>query len=283
MTQDTSNSPALGGTGVGLRGPHVPRILADQPPVPWFELLTDNHLAPGGVFRFQADAIAERYPVALHGVGMSLGGTDPLDMTYVDAVVALARRVGALHVSEHLAFTAHGGRHSHDLLPMPWTVEALDHLAGRIHQVQDRLGEPLLIENISAYLAYADADFTEAGFLRALCDRTGCNLLLDVNNVYVNAVNHGTDAQAFLDALPWDRVREIHIAGHQKRGELLIDTHGAPVCNEVVALFRQVAPRAPDALVLLEWDTQLPDWDTLWRHAQDIEGARTSAMNGAAA
>ena len=268
----------LQGTGVGLSGPHVPGILAERPAVPWFELLTDNHLAAGGALRFQAETIAEHYPVTLHGVGMSLGCVEPLDINYVQQVRDLARRIGAVHVSEHIAFAASGGLHSHDLLPLPWTEEALRHLADRVNAAQHELGERMLLENVSTYIEYREAELTEAEFLTALVAETGCGLLLDINNVYVNSVNHGRDPMELLDAIPWASVGEIHLAGHDERGGLLIDTHGGCVAGPVLDLFKQVIGRAPGAPVLLEWDTQLPDWETLWHEAQRIETARRRAL-----
>lgn len=275
--------PGLRGTGVGLRGPHVPDILAQQPAVPWFELLTDNHLAAGGALRFQAEAVAEQYPVTLHGVGMSLGSVDPLDLDYVRRVRDLARRLDASHVSEHIAFAAADDVHSHDLLPLPWTEEALAHLANRVRLVQEEFGERILLENISTYIEFHEAALTEGQFVTALCSETGCGLLLDINNVYVNAVNHGRDPMEFLDEVPWSSVAEIHLAGHDRRGKLLIDTHGAHVAAPVLELFAQVISRAPEAPVLLEWDTQLPSWETLWNEAQRIEATRRNSLRQQAA
>jgi uncharacterized protein (UPF0276 family) len=273
----------LNGTGVGLRGPHVPQILNERPPVPWFELLTDNHLAAGGALRFQAEAIAERYPVTLHGVGMSLGSVDHLDWEYIKQVRDLAKQTQARFVSEHLAFTAHGGLHSHQLLPLPWSREALDHVATRIRRVQDYLGERILVENITTYIEYRGVEFNEAEFLTELCAATGCGLLLDINNIYVNAVNNDHNPMHVLDAIPWRRVEEIHLAGHDTRGKLLIDTHGGPVCKEVIELFEHVIDRAPLTPVLLEWDTRLPGWDELWSEALRIETIRLQALKCQAA
>lgn len=273
----------LTGTGVGLRGRHVPDILAERPAVPWFELLTDNHLVAGGALRFQAEAIAESYPVALHGVGMSLGSVDPLDMDYIGRVKELAQRLGAVHVSEHVAFAAVGDVNSHDLLPLPWTEESLMHLAKRVRCVQEELGERILLENISTYIEYREAEFTEAEFLTALCAEAECELLLDINNVYVNSVNHDRDPMELLDAIPWSKVKEIHLAGHDRRGDLLIDTHGRHVAGPVLELFVSVIDRAADVPVLLEWDTRLPDWEILWQEAQRIETARDGALQRNAA
>ena len=263
----------LAGVGVGLRGPHVPDILQQCPAVPWFELLTDNHLCAGGALRFQAETIAEWYPVALHGVSLSLGGMDPLDREYLGRVRDLARSIGARHISEHLAFTAYNGIHSHDLLPLPWTEEALRHVSDRILQVQDFLAQDILVENISTYLEYKHSTLSEGDFLLELCTQTGCKLLLDVNNVHVNAVNHDHDPHTLLDAMPWPHVREVHLAGHEKRGELLIDTHGGVVCDDVLNLFLRVAPRIPNVPVLFEWDTSLPQWSVVWEEAQRIDRA----------
>ena len=245
--------------------------------MPWFELLTDNHLADGGPLRFQAELIAERYPVALHGVGMSIGGTDPLDWDYIRRVRSLSESTRAVHISEHLAFTSNKDVHGHELLPLPRTREALRHVAERVGQVQDFLGARILVENASTYLEFKDAELSEAEFLTELCAVADCDILLDVNNVYVNAANHAYRAGSMLDALPWPRVREIHVAGHDVKEGLLIDTHGGPVCADVLELLEIAVERAPDAPVLLEWDTKLPSWDVLWREARRVEATRARA------
>lgn len=267
----------LSGTGVGLRGPHVPQILHEKPRVAWFELLTDNHLAKGSGFEYQATAIAERYPVALHGVGMSLGGVDPLNWAYLAKVRDLAEKTQAIHLSEHLSFTARQQIHSHELLPLPRTEEAIGHVASRIAQVQDFLGQQILIENVSTYLEFRSAEVSEAEFITEICSRADCYLLLDVNNVFVNAANHDRDAAGLLQEIPWSRVKEIHVAGHARRGRLLVDTHGGPVCSEVVELMELALTRAPCAPVLLEWDTDLPTWDELWREGQRINAIRADS------
>jgi uncharacterized protein (UPF0276 family) len=271
-----SPTHALSGTGVGLRGPHVPTLLETEPAVAWFELLTDNHLAPRGPLRFQAEAIAERYPVALHGVGLNLGGVDPLDRDYLGQVHALARGLGAVHVSEHLAFTAHAGRHLHELLPLPYTDECLLHVARRVRQVQDVLGAPLLVENISTYLEFRDDAMHELEFLSALVGETGCRLLLDVNNLVVNAANHDRGATEGFAGLPWDAVAEIHVAGHEARGELLLDTHSRPVPDGVLALLAEALRHDPQIPVLVEWDRDLPSVEVLLAEAARAEAVRDS-------
>lgn len=282
MIAGPGSGTGVSGVGAGLRGPHVPQILAEGPDVAWFELLTDNHLAGGGALRFQAEAIAERYPVTLHGVGMSLAGTDPLDRDYLAAVRGLADRTGALLVSDHLAFTAHGGWHVHDLLPIPWTEESLDHVCRRVARAQEALGRRLLVENISAYVEFSSSAIPEPVFLEALCEETGCGLLLDINNVFVNAHNHGYDARAYLDDFPWRHVEEIHLAGHSRRDGLLIDTHGGPVPDPVVNLFVGTAGPRTDIPVLIEWDTSLPPWPELLREVRRMEAVREQLRRTAA-
>lgn len=276
--RESAKAHSLYGVGVGLRGPHVPAILRDTPEVPWFELLTDNHLTDGGVFSFQAQAIAERYPVALHGVGMSLGESGPIDWDYVKSVKELADRTNAVHISDHLSFSGYEKVHSHELLPLPKTEEALNHVAERLKQIQDFLGRRMLIENVSTYLEFEDEDFSDTEFITELCKLADCNLLLDVNNVYVNAVNHDHHAEQVLNNMPWERVREIHVAGHEDKGDLLLDTHGGPVCDDVLDLLMIAVKRVPDVPVLLEWDTQLPEWDIVWEEAQRVDKARENAL-----
>ncbi len=272
--QNNAQNQTLCGVGVGLRGPHVPAILKNKPDVPWFELLTDNHLTEGGVFSFQAEAISELYPVALHGVGMSLGATSPIDWDYVRAVKELTENTNAVHISDHLSFSGYEKVHSHELLPLPKTEEALYHVADRLRQVQDFLGQRILIENVSTYLEFEGEEFSDTEFITELCKLADCNLLLDVNNVYVNAVNHDHHAAQVLEQMPWERVREIHVAGHEDSGDLILDTHGGPVCDEVLELLKIAVQHVPDAPVLLEWDTDLPEWDVVLTEAQRIEKAR---------
>ncbi len=271
--QESAQTNSLCGVGVGLRGPHVPAILKERPDVSWFELLTDNHLTEGGVFTFQAEAISDIYPVALHGVGMSLGATAPVDWEYVGAVKKLAEQTNAVHISDHLSFSGYEKVHSHELLPLPKTEEALYHVAGRLKQIQDFLGQRMLIENVSTYLEFEGEEFSDTEFITELCRLADCNLLLDVNNVYVNAVNHDRHAKQVLQEFPWERVREIHVAGHEENGELILDTHSGTVCDEVLELLKIAVKRAPDVPVLLEWDTDLPEWDVVWEEAQRIENA----------
>jgi uncharacterized protein (UPF0276 family) len=215
-------------------------------------------MVPGGNPRRVLRAVRERWPVVLHGVSLSLGSVDPLNEPYLDQLAALAREIEPAMISDHLCWGSHGGRYAHDLLPLPFTEEALAHVAGRVLRVQDRLRRPILVENVSSYVAFTQSTMTEWEFLAALCERTDCGLLLDVNNVYVSAHNHGFDARAFVDAIPVGRVGQFHLAGHSRLGELLLDTHDHPVRDEVWDLYRHAVARFGDLPALVEWDDKVP-------------------------
>lgn len=262
-------SPA--GAGIGLRAPHIPEILEQEPAIPWLELLADNHLHPAGPAPTLA-AVLERYPATLHCVAMNLGGTAPLDRDYFRALRRLAEQARAPWVSDHLCFTAVGAVHHHDLLPLPWTEEALSHLCERVARAQDRLGTRLLVENVSAYLGYAHSTLSEPEFLGALVESTGCGLLVDVNNLYVNQVNRGVDARDWLAAIPDEGVVEAHLAGHEAREGLLVDTHGAPVAPAVWDLYRHFDRCFPGVPVLMEWDNGIPPLRVLLAEAARAQG-----------
>jgi uncharacterized protein (UPF0276 family) len=263
--------------GVGLRTAHYEHILAERPRVAWFEVLSDNYMHTRGRPLAYVDRIAERYPVALHGVGLSIGSVDPLDVGYLAELKALRERVQACWVSDHIAWTGVSGRHGHDLYPVPFTEECLRHIARRVCQVQDYLEAPLVLENPSTYLQFAGSTLSEPEFVAALLDETGAGLLLDVNNVYVNASNHGFDPHAYLRQLPLDRVVQLHLAGHgvatarDVRGRevaQLIDTHAAPVAPAVWALFEEAVRLGARAPVLLEWDAEIPPFEVV--HAEAL-------------
>jgi uncharacterized protein len=258
--------------GIGLRAEHHAAVLSQQPDVGWLEVHSENHFAPAGAAHLVLDALRPNYPISLHGVGLSLGATDPLDREHLARLSAAIRRYEPTLVSEHLCWGAAGGRHTNDLLPLPNTLEALRHVAARILEAQDSLGVPLLIENVSSYLEFRDADMTEWEFLAALARETGCRLLLDVNNIYVSARNHGFDALEYLRALPSHSVAEIHLAGHSTRRvggrELLIDTHAARVCDDVWSLYAATIARFGRQPTLIEWDSDLPALDVLVDEAQ---------------
>ncbi len=259
--------------GLGLRAPHLKHVLAVRPRVPWFEVHSENYFAEGGPALSALDRIRADYPVALHGVGLSLGSTDPLSREHLAKLGALIRRVDPAMVSEHLCWSGVAGRHFNDLLPLPFTEEALSLVCARVEMVQDFLGREIAVENISAYVAFADPEMPESEFVAAVVRRTGCRLLLDVNNVYVNAVNHGLDAEAYLAAMPGESVAEIHLAGFDATGPCLIDTHSARVAPEVWTLYQRTIARIGPRPTLIEWDVDLPDFEVL-----ETEAATAEAM-----
>ncbi len=250
------------GVGVGLRTVHYQHILKTQPDVGWFEIISENYLQTAGRPLYVLDQIAERYPIVMHGVSMSIGSTAPLDMGYLRELRALRDRTRARWVSDHLCWTGVAGKNTHDLLPLPYTQEALTHVAARINQVQDVLQAPLVLENPSSYAEFTASTLSEAQFLAALVQLTGCGLLLDVNNVVVSAFNHGFDAIHYLDALPHDAVVQMHVAGHTRELTHLVDTHIGPVPTDVWNLFGHACQRM-HASTLLEWDAQIPAFDVV--------------------
>ena len=258
---------SVSGVGIGLRDPHFDQLMSEDHGVPWLELLADNFLARGGLTPRQLDRVAQRYPVSLHCVGMNLGGVDPLDRSYLDEIRRIADQAGAEWVSDHACFTAHGGRQYHDLLPLPYSDEAVRHIAGRVAEVQDHLGQRIAIENVSAYLR-VDAPLSEAAFLAAVCDEADCTLLLDANNLYVNQVNLGLDARQAIAELPLERVREIHLAGYEDKGDYLIDAHNNRVSDPVWTLFAELMQAVPHVPVLIEWDKDIPPLATLLAEAE---------------
>jgi uncharacterized protein (UPF0276 family) len=249
------------GVGLGLRTVHYAHILEHRPAVGWFELLSENYMQTAGRPLFYADAIADRYPVAMHGVSLSIGSTDPLDRAYLSELRALRERTRALWVSDHLCWTGVGGKNTHDLLPMPYTEESLRHVVDRVRAVQDFLGAPLALENPSTYVEHAGGSMREWEFLARLAEDADCALLLDVNNVYVSAKNHGYDPREYLAAVPFDRVVQLHVAGHTDHGTHIIDSHIGPVVDDVWRLLAEAHARAGGASVLLEWDAEIPGFD----------------------
>jgi uncharacterized protein (UPF0276 family) len=249
--------------GIGLRSPHVAQVRRDRPPLGWLEVHSENYFVDGGPALAALEAIRADYPISLHGVGMSLGSADPLDAGHLAQLKRLAARVEPAFISEHLCWGRIDGRHLNDLLPLPFTNEALAVCCDRIDAVQAALGRVLLVENVSAYLRFTSDAMAEWEFVAAVAGRTGCKLLFDVNNVYVNAINHGFDPRIYLAAIPGEAVAEIHLAGFDASGPCLIDTHGTRVAPPVWALYRAAIDRFGAKPTLIEWDTDLPALDVL--------------------
>ncbi|MBS0546192.1 MAG: DUF692 domain-containing protein [Proteobacteria bacterium] len=251
------------GFGLGLRHQHYEEIAANPGKVSWFEALSENYMVPGGPPLHWLDRFRRDYPIALHGVSLSIGSIDPLDMTYLDELKALARRVEPMWVSDHLCFTSLRGTNMHDLLPLPYTEEALDHVADRIGRVQDHLDRRLVIENVSSYITYSASELAEWEFIAELARRADCEILLDVNNVYVSAFNHEFDAMAFLRALPRERVRQFHLAGHEHQGTHIIDTHDHPIVPGVWDLYAEAVRLFPGVPTMIERDDKIPPYAEL--------------------
>jgi uncharacterized protein (UPF0276 family) len=262
------------GFGLGLRTVHYEDILASRPHVDWFEALSENYMVPGGKPLYYLDRIRADYPVVLHGVSMSIGSSDPLDLDYLKDLKALADRVEPAWMSDHLCWTGIARRNIHDLLPLPYTREAVDHVAARIRQVQDYLGRRILIENVSSYVNFEQSEMTEWDFLREIAERADCLLLFDVNNVYVSGFNHGFDPQEYIDALPGQRIQQIHLAGHSNCGTHIIDTHDAPVIDEVWKLYKYAIEAFGPIATMIERDDHIPELDVL---VAELDQARALA------
>ncbi len=248
--------------GIGLRAGHYREVVTSRPAVAWFEVHSENYFGAGGPPHRYLEQVRRDYPLSLHGVGLSLGSADALNRVHLEKLKALIRRYEPGLVSDHLCWSSVDGRYLNDLLPLPYTEETLRHVTAHVAEAQDYLGRELLVENPSSYLEYRHSDIAEAQFLAELSERSGCGILLDVNNVYVSAANHGFDAREYLRAIPATRVREIHLAGHTVNryddGDILIDTHNARVCDAVWELYREAVRHVGAQPVLIEWDTDLP-------------------------
>lgn len=274
---NTWNLPGLG-HGIGLRTKHYGEILGLWPKVDFFEAITENYLDTFGRPLEILDEISARYPFVLHGVSLNIGSADPLDRAYLVKVRALADRIGARWVSDHLCWTGVLGRNVHDLLPLPLSPEALRHVAARVEEAQDVLGRPLFLENPSTYLEFESSTLPEEEFLSELTVRTGCGLLVDVNNVYVSSWNHGWDAERYLDTLPADRIVQVHLAGHTDKGTHLLDTHSDVAKDEVLALYARLVARTGPVTTLFEWDEDIPPLATVLHEAERARDAAGKAL-----
>jgi uncharacterized protein (UPF0276 family) len=260
------------GIGLGLRSSHYTHILGKEPEVGWFEALSENYLDSGGRPRFILEKVAERYPVVLHGVSLSIGGTDPLDFDYLRKLKELAKVVNARWISDHLCWTGVLGRNSHDLLPVPTNEEMLEHIAGRVKVVSDVLERPFVIENPSSYVEFKVSTMSEWTFMSQLAERADCGLLLDVNNIFVSSFNHSYDPNDYVDAIPADRVVQIHLAGHTNYGTHIIDTHTGHVIDEVWALYERAIARFGNVSTMVEWDQDIPEFEVV--HAEALKAAQ---------
>lgn len=258
MSLRSKGKPDFLGFGLGLRAQHYSEILDGDPPIDWFEVISENYMVPGGKPRHMLDRIRARYPVVMHGVSLSIASTAPLDRDYLTALKHLAARVEPRWVSDHLCWTGVHGKNLHDLLPIPYTREALDHVVSRVQAVQDHLGRAIALENVSTYVQFECSEMTEWEFLSELTKRTGCWLLFDVNNVYVSAYNHGYDPRIFIAGIPEDRVVQFHLAGHGHMGTHIIDTHDHPVCSDVWALYEAAVRRFGPVSTMIERDDNIP-------------------------
>jgi hypothetical protein len=280
-------APRLGlpslGFGVGLRTVHYNHILRERPAVDWFEAISENFMDTGGRPLHVLEQVAERYPVVLHGVSLGIGNTDPLDREYLRKLKELATRVRARWVSDHLCWTGVAGRNTHDLLPMPYTEQALRHTVARVREVSERLERPLVLENPSSYVEFAASSLPEWEFLARLAEEADCGLLLDVNNVYVSSFNHGFDPLAYLEAIPAERVVQYHLAGHTNKGTHIIDTHSDHAIPEVWELYRRAWERSGPVATLYEWDENIPSFEVVHAEARKAIARReASAAVGAA-
>ena len=257
------------GLGVGLRTAHFPYLLQHFPPVDWFEIISENFMDSGGRPRYVLEQIAERYPVVMHGVSLSIGSTDPINFDYLTKLKNLAQAVGARWVSDHLCWTGVAGLNAHDLLPIPLNEQTLAHVVQRIRTVQDFLERPLVLENPSTYVTFADSTMSEWEFLSRMADETNCGLLLDVNNVYVSSVNHDFDPIEYIRSVPHGRVVQFHLAGHTHCQTHVIDTHDNHVIDPVWELYRLAHQLTGGAATLLEWDARIPEFPVV--HAEVLK------------
>ena len=255
--------PTFLGHGVGLRRDHFERILAGPSRIDWFEAISENFMVPGGRPLDVLTRVRERYPIALHGVSLSIGSSDPLNERYLGELDALAKRFQPAWVSDHLCWTGFGGHNAHDLLPLPYTEEALQHVVERVGRVQERLRRAIALENVSSYVAYRHSCMPEWEFLAEVSRRSGCGILLDVNNIYVSAKNHGFEPLDYLAGVPVDAVWQFHLAGHSDKGAFLLDTHDHPIIDPVWELYRAAVERFGEVSTLIEWDDHIPPFERL--------------------
>ena len=264
------------GFGLGLRTAHYEAILDTKPALDWFEVISENYMVSGGRPLANLMRIRDDYPMAMHGVSLSIGSSDPLNVEYLRELKKLADRIEPAIISDHLCWTGVAGKNLHDLMPIPYTEEAIAHVADRVRQVQDFLGRQILLENVSSYITFAHSEMSEWDFLRAIAERADCHILLDINNIFVSAFNHGFEPIDYVMGIPVDRVRQFHLAGHENRGDIIIDTHDAPVIDPVWDLYAEACKRFGPVSTMIERDDNIPPLEELLvelDHARKIADA----------
>lgn len=257
MNNNDNKKPFLG-YGLGLRTEHYEEIFSSDPEIDWFEIISENFMVKGGRQLYHLDRIKEKYPLVMHGVSLSIGSTDPLNMDYLKDLKELEKRVNPKWISDHLCWTTFGGHNTHDLMPLPYNQETLKHVVDRIKVVQDYLGRQILLENASSYVTYKASDMQEWEFIKAIAEEADCLILLDVNNIYVSGFNHDFDPKTYIDHIPSERVWQIHLAGHENNGDFIVDTHDHPVIDEVWALYEYTLSKMGNVTTMIERDDHIP-------------------------
>ena len=273
------NKNKIKGCGVGLRIDHFDEIEKHKPDIPWFEILSDNYLLEGTLQREFLYEFRKDYPVTFHGVGMSIGSSEPLNTNYLNKLKKLKEEVQPAWISDHLCWTSAHGVVTHDLIPLPYSEDIVKHVVDRVLQVQDFLGEQIVIENVSSYLQFKASEMTEWDFINEVTQRSDCKLLLDVNNIYVSAQNHKFNAEEYLFAMPADRVAEIHLAGYEDKGTHLLDTHSRPVSEPVWELFKKAIQHVGDVPVLIEWDNDIPSFERVVEESKTAHKLQQQVLN----
>ena len=270
MNNNKTDKPFLG-YGLGLRTEHYEEIFSSEPPIDWFEIISENFMVKGGRQLYHLDRIKEKYPLVMHGVSLSIGSTDPLNMDYLKDLKELEKRVEPKWISDHLCWTTFGGHNTHDLMPLPYNQETLKHVVERVKIVQDYLGRQILLENASSYVTYKASDMQEWEFIKAIAEEADCLMLLDVNNIYVSGFNHDFDPKTYIDHIQSERVWQIHLAGHENNGDFIVDTHDHPVIDEVWALYDYTLSKMDNLTTMIERDDHIPPLPEL---IKEIDRAR---------
>jgi uncharacterized protein len=278
----TPTRPYLG-FGLGLRTEHYDAILSDKPPIDWLEIISENYMVDGGKPLHYLDRFRALYPMVMHGVSLSIGSGDPLDMDYLKRLKALAERVQPRWISDHLCWTGVAGKNLHDLMPLPYTEEAVRHVAERVRQVQDYLGRQILLENVSSYVTYTQSAMTEWEFLSAIAEAADCLILLDVNNIYVSSSNHGYDPRTYLRSVPAARVRQFHLAGHTYNGNIIVDTHDQPIIGGVWELYAEAVRHFGPVSTMIERDANIPPLPELLAELDQARRIAEPILKGVAA